>query len=801
MRSRTGVALILGVAAGAAQAADHLLITEFVVTPTNGEFIEIYNPSESTVDLTDYWLSDAVSSNDNRYVDLVDGTASVFSSDFIAQFPAGMTLDPGGFLVVSMEDDSLFTLETGVVPDVEMIDFSGGTDAIPDMIDPGGLIGSSAGLTNTGEMAVLFYWDGLSDLVSDVDYMVYGDLAEATDKTGVAKDGPDADTLTTTYLNDTPIVNQTAVNVDGGGDQPHGTGFSAARAFPFDEVGEILTGGNGLGGHDETSEDLSINGNWNVHAAPTPGWVEVLTPPSISALAYAPCIPDAGETVTVSADVIDDDLAGVYLLVSLDGGATFDTTAMVNTVGDTYEGDTPALPAGLTVDFKVYAEDTGGLDAETWLYQFVVETFTSIATIQSDTTTDGASNYEGSAVNVAGYATVATGAMNDIYFFINADASADAWEGIKILGFNASVAVAEGDWVEIGGVVEEYYGETEVIAHEITADAEDCVMVVSSDAVDVKPLIRTSGVLADESYEGVLVTVNDSAVADTLTYGEWLIDDGSGAMRVDDAADYAYAPVIGDAIDVTGVVSYSFSNFKILPRDDADFDEVAFNIEIMQFDDVIGPGDRWDEYVTITNGTNAAVSFDSVDLDYVGPPTGTRNLYSGARTFPAGFSYSTGAKVPLPGNVPPTTFETSTIMSDAAVAIASDEATVIALPTDADVTVPTKGGDAPERKITGGGTVDWLSTVENTSGSNQTLTDLTAHVERWSHAAGDWVMVEDVVLFSGSQVISSGASVDYNGALTLAADDLGGRYRVRQTATFNSGIDSQTPLFYFRNDS
>ena len=36
-------------------AQDHLLISEFVVTPTAGEFIEIYNPTASAVDLTNYY--------------------------------------------------------------------------------------------------------------------------------------------------------------------------------------------------------------------------------------------------------------------------------------------------------------------------------------------------------------------------------------------------------------------------------------------------------------------------------------------------------------------------------------------------------------------------------------------------------------------------------------------------------------------------------------------------------------------------------------------------------------------------
>ncbi|MDX2342696.1 MAG: hypothetical protein QNL12_02610, partial [Acidimicrobiia bacterium] len=46
-------------AQAAEPAADHLLVSEFVVTPTEGEFIEIHNPTDATIDLTDVYLTDA----------------------------------------------------------------------------------------------------------------------------------------------------------------------------------------------------------------------------------------------------------------------------------------------------------------------------------------------------------------------------------------------------------------------------------------------------------------------------------------------------------------------------------------------------------------------------------------------------------------------------------------------------------------------------------------------------------------------------------------------------------------------
>ena len=47
--------------------ADGLLLTEIVVTPTDGEFVEIHNPTGSTIDLTDVYLTDATFAGGGTY--------------------------------------------------------------------------------------------------------------------------------------------------------------------------------------------------------------------------------------------------------------------------------------------------------------------------------------------------------------------------------------------------------------------------------------------------------------------------------------------------------------------------------------------------------------------------------------------------------------------------------------------------------------------------------------------------------------------------------------------------------------
>ena len=248
--------------AGVNGAPHRLMMTEFVVTPTAGEFVEIYNPNSFPVDLTDVYITDATfAGGDVYYYQIVTGGGGGGSfGDWFARFPAGASIGAGEFQTVSLNGSIGFMNTYGVAPTYEIWEDDAAPDAIPDMVEatPGSIppsVGGS-GLTNSGEFCTIFYWDGQSDLVVDLDYVVYGDKVEAVDKTGVSIDGPDADSTPSTYLPDTAIASQTSVN--GAVGQPHASGNSAQRAL-LSEGLETRSGGNGITGdgllgNDETSE-------------------------------------------------------------------------------------------------------------------------------------------------------------------------------------------------------------------------------------------------------------------------------------------------------------------------------------------------------------------------------------------------------------------------------------------------------------------------------------------------------------------------------------------------------------------
>jgi len=305
--------------------AERLLLTEVVVTPTEGEFIEIHNPNAFAVDLSNVYLSDATFTGipSTFYYNLPTGmnVGGGAFSDFTARFPDGATIAAGEFQTVALAGSDDFFAEYGVDPDYELYEDGASADAIPDMREAfAGSINDQGGLSNGGEVVILFFWDGATDLVTDLDYALWGDGAEAVDKTGVSIDGPDGDMTATAYQDDTATGSQDVISSGA-----HGVG-EAYRRTDLDEGAETQSGSNGVGGADETSEDLS--NSWDVgpptpggDVAPPPGAVEIFEIQGSGAAS-----PFEGMTVTTEDNVVTAVTGnGFYLQtpdVRSDGDAT-----------------------------------------------------------------------------------------------------------------------------------------------------------------------------------------------------------------------------------------------------------------------------------------------------------------------------------------------------------------------------------------------------------------------------------------------------------------------------------------------
>ena len=231
------------------QTSAKLLLTEVVLAPSTGEFIEIANPGSTAIDLGGYYLSDA-----GTYFRVPAGSPTVDATDFIVKFPAGAQVPSHGVVTVALDSVASFTTAYGAAP----------TYSLATMTQVA--INGVPSLTNGGEIVVLFAWDGASDLVRDVDMLLVGAPTVANslvDKSGIAIDGPDADTTGTAYKSDARTIAAQA-----------STPASGKSTKRMAQEGGFQTGsaGNGVTGADETSEDTTQT--WDTsYTAPTPGVV------------------------------------------------------------------------------------------------------------------------------------------------------------------------------------------------------------------------------------------------------------------------------------------------------------------------------------------------------------------------------------------------------------------------------------------------------------------------------------------------------------------------------------------------
>lgn len=230
------------------QTTAKLLLTEVVLAPSTGEFIEIANPGSSPIDLSGYYLSDS-----GNYFRVPAGSPTVDSTDFIVKFPAGATIPAHGVVTVALDTVANFTTAYGAAP----------TYALSTMTTIA--VNGVASLTNAGELVVLFTWDGTADNVRDVDLVLAGVPTVANgivDKSGVVIDGPGSsagtayktDARTMTAQGTTPASGKSTKRIAQEG------GFQSGSA------------GNGVTGADETTENTAQT--WDTtYSVPTPGSV------------------------------------------------------------------------------------------------------------------------------------------------------------------------------------------------------------------------------------------------------------------------------------------------------------------------------------------------------------------------------------------------------------------------------------------------------------------------------------------------------------------------------------------------
>ena len=120
----------------------------------------------------------------------------------------------------------------------------------------------------------------------------------------------------------------------------------------------------------------------------------------------------------------------------------------------------------------------------------------------------------------------------------------------------------EGDSVVLDAEVDEYYELTELknVAN---------LQVISSGNI-FSPSYCNTAAADSEEFEGCFVEVSNAICNnDNAGFGEWIVNDGSGDLIIDDLF-YAFTPILNQSYTVSGVITFSYGAFKLLPRNGSD---------------------------------------------------------------------------------------------------------------------------------------------------------------------------------------------------------------------------------------
>lgn len=183
----------------------------------------------------------------------------------------------------------------------------------------------------------------------------------------------------------------------------------------------------------------------------------------------------------------------------------------------------------------------------------------------------GSSPYAGQTVSVTGIVTVGGDeyyASGSAQYAVIQDADGSEWSGLAIYGYDGVLdELSRGDSVVITGTVAEFNGLTEITYP--TVDLREPGHPVP------EPANLSTGSLSQEKWEGVLAVITDLTVDNPdLGYGEFSVTDGSGSCVIDDMGIYGFTVTQGQLFEsMTGVVWYSFSSFKLEPRNLDDITE------------------------------------------------------------------------------------------------------------------------------------------------------------------------------------------------------------------------------------
>ncbi|HNT25953.1 MAG TPA: hypothetical protein PKM21_16405, partial [Anaerolineales bacterium] len=347
---------------------------------------------------------------------------------------------------------------------------------------------------------------------------------------------------------------------------------------------------------------------------------------------YTIDVTNSGSTTAANVTITDTLPLGANYVSDDSGFTPTDTNGvLVWTIGDLAAGASLSFELTVTLDAEApngtltnlveVATDSDDFnpanDSDTWDVTNPLIPIHDVQYVANPATSD-ASPLLNQVVWVEGIVTAEPGEIDGIRTMFIEDPDGGPWSGLHIFrvgGFG--VDIAEGDYVRVQGQVTEYFGQTELSLGAGTPSTPWSVEVLSHNNPLPGPELLLGSQLNDtdkatsEQWESVYVEFGPSVVTNiSLGNGEWYLNDSTGNVRVDDYGkpdgDLTYIiPItqLGDEFAyVRGIPMYSFSNYKLEPRYDADIGLVIGTPSISKTGpDYVDPGEELTYTIKVEN--------------------------------------------------------------------------------------------------------------------------------------------------------------------------------------------------------
>ncbi len=280
--------------------------------------------------------------------------------------------------------------------------------------------------------------------------------------------------------------------------------------------------------------------------------------PIIVGITISPEEPNFNDEVTISANVTDDnEVVSVFLNWGTEEENLLNNLEMTISEGNIFSATIPEQSEGATIFYQITATDDENVISNSAINSYTVASLPIAYTIYQLQTEDHSDE------NI-----ITTGIVTAVFESENLYTIQDGtgeYSGIWVSGTNVII----GDYVNITGTVSESSDLTLItVSNLVLFDTEPTVIPEAT--------VIMTGDLSNEAYEGVLVKVENAICTDPdLAYGEWEVDDNidsSGPCIIDDLG-FSYVPTLQSSYDITGVVYFSYGNFKLEPRNEQDIIE------------------------------------------------------------------------------------------------------------------------------------------------------------------------------------------------------------------------------------